>query len=371
MSRILDAMKRAERELALESGSARALRYVEASGASSFRPEEAAAKTTEESAGASPASDPVETPVALAKQVIDVSAESVSLKFEALNEIPAPSPAATQAQPASELIPIEDRAALSCAAASEDEPLTFEWLKDGCAAPSWNPDPKKMLFFESDSHATGAEELRALRSRLYQWRETHAIKTVLVASALRGEGRTFIAANLAQAMVRQHKRVALVIDADLRAPRMAQAFGAPACPGLTDYLSGKADEFQVIQRAPMENLFFLPAGTAAQNPTELLANGRLKKLLERLSPLFDWIILDSPPAFPLSDARILSAMCDAVLVVVRAGATEFTLAKRACDVFSLRSCVGVVLNGVPASRFPAPHRAALQTAFSAHNISAA
>lgn len=372
MSRILEAMKRAERERALESGSARVLRYVEAAGPGSPLPGATAVAPAEQTAEASPAADPVQMPAVLAKPDVDVSSENTCAPSIAADPTAGISSAAANTQLAPALIPPYESAAVAVAAPCEVEPLTLEWLKEGCASPSWSPDPKKMLFFDSDSHATGAEELRALRSRLYQWRELRPIKTILVTSALRNEGRTFIAANLAQAMVRQHKRSALVIDADLRAPRMARAFGAPSCPGLTDYLAGEADEFQVIQRAPIENLFFLPAGKAARNPTELLGNGRLKKLLERLAPLFDWIILDSPPAFPMADARILSAMCDAVAVVVRAGATDSAFVKRACDQFSLQSCVGIVLNGVPTARLSIPHRAAApDLGLSARKISAA
>ena len=125
--------------------------------------------------------------------------------------------------------------------------------------------------------------------------------------------------NLAQAIVRQPDRRALIIDADLRRPRLHVPFDAPLAPGLSDYLRGEADEAAVIQQGQEGNLCLIPGGAEVTNPSELLSNGRLKKLLDRLTPVFDWIILDSPPCVPVADASILADLCDGVLLVVRAG----------------------------------------------------
>ena len=96
----------------------------------------------------------------------------------------------------------------------------------------------------------------------------------------------------------------------------------------------------------MENLFFIPAGRNISTPAELVANGRLKILLQRVEPLFDWIIIDSPPAVPVSDASLLANFCDGVLMVVRSNATPFDAAKKARQEFQGKTLIGVVLNGV-------------------------
>jgi len=96
----------------------------------------------------------------------------------------------------------------------------------------------------------------------------------------------------------------------------------------------------------MENLFFIPAGRNVSTPAELVANGRLKILLQRVEPLFDWIIMDSPPAVPISDASLLANFCDGVLMVVRSNATPFDVAKKARQEFQGKTLIGVVLNGV-------------------------
>jgi protein-tyrosine kinase len=230
--------------------------------------------------------------------------------------------------------------------------FTFDSLLTRCLQSRWTPDLKTMLFFQDEEHKYGTEEFRTLRSRLYQLRERQPLKKILVTSALPKEGKSFVSANLAQVMVRQHGRRALLIDADLRGPKLHDNLGVTPTPGLSEYLRGESDEFGVVQRGPMENLFFIPAGHANANPAELLANGRLKFLLSRLEPLFDWIIIDSPPAVPVTDGVLLSSYCDGVLMVVRSNATPFDLARRARQEFRDKNVVGVVLNGIDEGSSP-------------------
>jgi len=224
--------------------------------------------------------------------------------------------------------------------------LHFGHLLAQCARPKWHPDSNLNVFSNPESGVEGAEQFRTLRSRLYQLRNSQPLRALLVTSAIPGEGKTFVAHNLAQAIVRQSERRALLIDADLRRPRLHLALGAPAAPGLADYLRGTASEMEIIQHGQEANLCFIPGGKQAGNPSELLSSGKLKTLLERVTPIFDWIILDSPPCVPVADAHILSEFCDGVLLVVRAGATRAEVAHRACQELKARNVVGVVLNAV-------------------------
>ena len=209
-----------------------------------------------------------------------------------------------------------------------------------------------MLFFNGDDSARGTEEFRTLRSRLYHAREKMTLKKILVTSALPKEGKSFTSANLAQVLVRQHGRRVLLIDADLRGPRLHMMLGTTASPGLSDYLQGGSDEFSIMQRGPMENLFFVPSGQQISDPSELVANGRLKFLLQRVEALFDWIIIDSPPAVPVSDASVLAKACDGVVMVVRSNATPVDMARRAREEFPDQALVGVVLNGTDRESTP-------------------
>lgn len=231
-------------------------------------------------------------------------------------------------------------------------PLSMEVLLARCVPQPWVPDQRTMLFFNGDDHARGTEEFRTLRSRLYHAREKMALKKLLVTSALPKEGKSFTASNLAQVLVRQHGRRVLLIDADLRGPRLHMMLGTTSSPGLADYLEGRSDEFGIMQRGPMENLFFIPSGQEISDPSELVANGRLKLLLQRVEGLFDWIIIDSPPAVPVSDASVLAKACDGVLMVVRSNATPVDMARLARQEFPDEALVGVVLNGTNADAMP-------------------
>jgi protein-tyrosine kinase len=237
---------------------------------------------------------------------------------------------------------------LTSAMPSFANPYSLDSLLARCPQLQWKPEEKTMLFFNGDDSARGTEEFRTLRSRLYHTRERMTLKKILVTSALPKEGKSFTAANLAQVMVKQHGRRVLLIDADLRGPRLHTMLGTTAAPGLSDYLQGGNDEFSIMQRGPMENLFFVPSGQQVSEPAELVANGRLKFLLQRVEALFDWIIIDSPPAVPVSDAGVLATACDGVLMVVRSNATPADMARRARSEFPDQALVGVVLNGMDA-----------------------
>ncbi len=223
--------------------------------------------------------------------------------------------------------------------------FTLDNLLARCRALNWEPDPQTMLFFSGRENGPGLEEFRTLRSRLYQLREKMVLKKLLISSSLPREGKSFVAANLAQVLMKQHGRRVLLIDGDLRGPKLHLALGTSAAPGLSDYLMGEQDEFAIMQRGPMDNLFFIPAGKHVTSPAELVANGRLKFLLSRVEALFDWIVIDSPPAVTVSDATLLANFCDGVLLVVRSTVTPFDAARKARMEFGEKQLLGVVLNG--------------------------
>jgi capsular exopolysaccharide synthesis family protein len=224
-------------------------------------------------------------------------------------------------------------------------PFNLDTLMARSIQQSWVPDETTMLFLNGEDGVRGTEEFRTLRSRLYALRDKMALKKILVTSALPKEGKSFTSANLAQVLARQHGRRVLLIDADLRNPRLHIMLGTTSAPGLTNYLLGGSDEFSIMQRGKMENLFFIPSGQELSNPAELVASGRLKLLLQRVESLFDWIIVDSPPAVPVSDSSVLAKACDGVLMVVRSNSTPVDMARRARQEFPDETLVGIVLNG--------------------------
>lgn len=145
-------------------------------------------------------------------------------------------------------------------------------------------------------------------------------------------------------LVQQPGKRVLLVDGDLRWPRLHLCLGTPSTPGLTEYLSGEVNELAVLQRGQLDNLFLIAGGRHATSPSEIIANGRLKELIRRLSPLFDWVILDSPPAMAVSDPRVMAEVCDGVLLVVGAGMQPFDALQKTRLQFSNKRLLGVVLN---------------------------
>jgi len=224
--------------------------------------------------------------------------------------------------------------------------LRYDDLVRKCAHPQWRIDASMSVFEGGDDAQVGAERFRTLRSRLYQIAGTRPLRRVMVTSSIPAEGKTFVASNLAQSIVRQADRKVLLIDADLRASRLHQVLGAARTPGLSDYLAGEATELEVVQKGTEANLCLIAGGTEVTNPSELLMNERFNRLLELLTPVFDWIIIDTPPALPVHDASMIADLCDGVLFVVKAGTTDHEMAAKATAEFQDRNLLGVVLNRV-------------------------
>jgi capsular exopolysaccharide synthesis family protein len=215
-----------------------------------------------------------------------------------------------------------------------------------CRKVKWCFEPRFSVFADEGNHRAGAEKFRTLRSRLYQISATRPVRRLLLTSSVPQEGKTFVAANLAQSIIRQADRRVLLIDADLRASRLNLTLGTKNEPGLSDYLLGEAAITKVLQVGEERNLCFIPGGKLVSNPSELLHSQKMKSLLERMGQMFDWVIVDSPPAIAVHDASILADMCDGVLFVVRAGATDFEAAQKAAAEFSDSKLLGVILNRV-------------------------
>jgi len=234
-------------------------------------------------------------------------------------------------------------------------PLSYDELVLRCAHPEWRLDPHNNAFQDSKIRQAVAERFRSLRSRLYQIAGTRTLRRLLVTSSIAGEGKTFVSSNLAQSIVQQPDLRVLLVDADIRASRLHTTLGAPNRPGLSDYLSGEADEFEIVQKGMQENLCLIPGGRQIPNPSELLLSEKMKQLLDLFAPMFDWVIIDSPPALPVPDASILSGLVDGVLLVVQAGCTHVALAEKTATEFHGNNLLGVVLNQVEKSESYGPY----------------
>ncbi|MBA3480282.1 MAG: polysaccharide biosynthesis tyrosine autokinase [Pirellulales bacterium] len=193
-----------------------------------------------------------------------------------------------------------------------------------------------------------AEAIRTLRTALHFGLAGHEVKVIAVTSPLPGDGKSTIASNLAIAMAQADQRV-LLIDADLRKPTQHIIFDASAEKGLASVLGARLPVSEAIVPSGVASLDLLPCGPLPANPVELLNNGFFSELLETLKGRYDKILIDSPPVMPVADARVIAAISDATLLVLRAerSTRRMSLGARN-ELWRVRATrLGVVLNGVP------------------------
>jgi capsular exopolysaccharide synthesis family protein len=189
-----------------------------------------------------------------------------------------------------------------------------------------------------------AEQYRSLRTRIAHTEGATALRTVLVTSPQKGEGKSITAANLALTMAQELGKRVAIVEADLRKPSLQQLFGLPAGPGLAEYLAGAAELKDAMKFLPDYNLTVIPAGMTPMNPAELLGSTAMRRMLDHLRTRFDRVILDTPPVLPLADVAILAPAVDGVLLVVRAGVTPKPAIENALRAFDSSRLLGVVLN---------------------------
>ncbi|GAT72210.1 polysaccharide biosynthesis tyrosine autokinase [Microbacterium hydrocarbonoxydans] len=215
-------------------------------------------------------------------------------------------------------------------------------------------DPSQRLIDLSDTSTKGgfavAESLRALRTNLQFMDVDHPPRRIVVTSALPGEGKSTVAANLATMLAANGEHVALV-DGDLRRPTVAVTMGLLPGAGLTDVLAGRAELIDVLQRTQrVPGLVVLGAGTIPPNPSELLGSDRMRSLLAELAE-HAIVIIDAPPLLAVTDGAILTHQADGAIVVVTVGSSTYDLVDKAMDALEKVSgrVLGVVLNRTPLS----------------------
>jgi len=191
------------------------------------------------------------------------------------------------------------------------------------------------------------EAYRSLRTSILLSAAEHAPRTLLVTSASPGEGKTTTAANLAIALAQLGSRV-LVIDSDLRKPRLHRIFQLDSRQGLVTHLTGLLPSADVIQHSYVPNVDVVVCGPVPPNPSELLSAPRMDDLVGQAAKTYDVVILDSPPVLNVADARILARIVERVVLVVEGGKTPRELVRRAHALLAEAggNVLGVVLNNV-------------------------
>lgn len=208
--------------------------------------------------------------------------------------------------------------------------------------------PKKPLITQIDPWSPRSESYIRLRTNLQFAHVSHETKSVLVTSSLSGEGKTTTAVNLAISLAQSGQRVVLV-DADLRRPKVAEQLGLEGSAGLTTALLGNADVGKLLQPWGEDALHVLTSGQVPPNPNELLGSKAMARIVDELEASFDAVIIDSPPLLAVADAAVLAQQARGVVVVIGCCKVKRGDLQKSLEALSLVSAdiLGLVMNRVP------------------------
>jgi capsular exopolysaccharide synthesis family protein len=198
-----------------------------------------------------------------------------------------------------------------------------------------------------DPECQFSEAYRSIRTSILLSSAEHAPRIITVSSSIPQEGKTATTANLAISFCQLGKKV-LILDGDMRKPRMHKIFNKKNTIGLSSYLVGRVKFSQVIQKTHIPNLFLVPSGPIPPNPAELIDSEIMKNMLKELLDIVDFIFIDSPPLIGIVDTILLAKYSDGVVLVNWSGKTKNELIKRAkeeLEQFNIK-ILGVVLNKV-------------------------
>jgi len=205
-------------------------------------------------------------------------------------------------------------------------------------------DHRLITYYEPDSVAS--EQFRKLRTQILRLNIPRPPRTILVTSSTSGEGKTFVAANLAAGIAHDFHAYSLLVDSDLRNPSLGKWLGIHNGYGLSDYLVGKKEIPELLITTEVERLKVLLGGTLQDNPSELIGSGRMEALIRELKERYidRYIIFDSTPILATSEPEVLCKLVDGIIFVVRAGMTPRETVKQAISALDKDKILGVVLN---------------------------
>ncbi len=209
------------------------------------------------------------------------------------------------------------------------------------------PRQERSPVMSASAHSPNAEAYRSLRANLVMVGGEHDARALVVSSAVPGEGKTEVVANVGLALAQAGERVALV-DANLRSPRLAPLLGMAPGPGLTDLLEGQLGLNSALLPHPVGSLDLLAGGSPRPHPTELIGSKRFKSLLGELTDRFDWVLIDTPAILPVTDALVIARSAPGMILVTRAASTRLRELKQARQAVRMveTPVLGVVLNRV-------------------------
>ena len=207
------------------------------------------------------------------------------------------------------------------------------------------------LFQWQNPKSQVAEHCRSIRTNLLFMSPDKPLKALVITSSVPREGKTTVAINVAISMAQSGERV-VIVDTDMRRPRVHKAFGMTRGVGFSAALVGEKEIGEVVRETPIENLSVIPCGATPPNPAELLHTQRFRELLDQLRERFDRIVFDSPPVGAVTDPVILAKAADGTILVVKSGVTARQLLAKTGRVLTdvNANVLGVVLNDIDPER---------------------
>lgn len=202
---------------------------------------------------------------------------------------------------------------------------------------------RRISLLQPDSFV--AEQFRTLRGRIDSLATQRPIKTIAITSASEGEGKSTAAINLAAVTAMSVGRQVLLLDCDMRRPTLHTSLGIEPNAGLAEVLLDQASIEDAVHKVEGLNMDLLPVRSRPSNPSELLGSAQMRSLIEEVASRYDRVIIDTAPTLGLPDTKIVSELCDGLVIVVRAGVTPRTDVEAALEVLDRRRVLGVLLNG--------------------------
>lgn len=201
----------------------------------------------------------------------------------------------------------------------------------------------------TDHHSVASEQYQLLALKTRQQLKAVRSPLLAVSSVVSGEGKTVTSLNLGLALAGTASGRVLLIDSDLRKPRVHEYLGLKAGKGFSDLLQAPGDEIgKYVWK--LGDLFIMPGGSILANPVSLLASQSVPDLFKRLRGEFDFIVVDTPPVLPIVDTHILAGLVDGVILVVRARYTRREVLERGLESFQVTNLLGAVVNDVDYQR---------------------
>ncbi|MBF0503871.1 MAG: CpsD/CapB family tyrosine-protein kinase [Candidatus Omnitrophica bacterium] len=208
-------------------------------------------------------------------------------------------------------------------------------------------DARLIPYFDNKSIVS--EQYKSLVTNLLSLNKGKPPHVMTITSSIASEGKSVTALNLAITLSHAiHKPRVLLIDADMRKGKIVKYLGVEEHKGLSEHLNGQAQLDEIIFQIDIEHLSFISCGQVASNPADILASARMSDLLRELRPQFEYILIDTPPVIPVTDAVVIGAQTDGVILVIKAGETQRGIVGRAGELLNQAHAkiIGHVLTGI-------------------------